>query len=139
MRIPSISLPLLLGATLLGAPVEKPPMTVLDLKLFYQRNCVKCHGLDGSARSAEGKRLGGRDFTDPRENRESDEAMARTIRKGIFFGKVMPSFKNEVNQEEALLMVREVVRKAAKGQPIAPQVDPDPHGREAREMREIPK
>ena len=46
--------------------------------------------------------------------------MRWTIRKGIFFGTVMPAFKEQLSEADALLMVREVVRRAEKGKVIAP-------------------
>lgn len=117
----------MLCVTGLVAQAAESPRSVLDLKLFFQQNCVKCHGLDGSARGPEGKRLKGRDFTSEKEMKGTTEAgLAKTIRNGIFFGKVMPAFKKELTEEEARLLVREIILKAVKGQPIAPQVDPRP-------------
>ena len=100
---------------------QAPARSLNDLKAFFAANCVKCHGPDGSARSAEGKKLGGRDFTDSeRMAKEKDESLARTIRKGIFFGTVMPAFKEQLSEAEALAMVKEVARRAEKGKVIAP-------------------
>jgi mono/diheme cytochrome c family protein len=106
-----------------ASPAPRPARSTDELKAFFQRHCVRCHGADGSARDATGRKLGGRDFTDPKENREPDADMARTIRKGIFFGKVMPSFKDQLTEAEARAIIREIVRKAEKGKPIAPQAE----------------
>lgn len=112
MRILALALPLSLAAQ--PAP--------LDVRQFYQKHCVTCHGVDGSARSADGKRLRGRDFTSSKEMKgETDERLAQAIRRGIFFGKVMPAFKDALTKEDALRLVREVIRKAEKGKVIAPQ------------------
>ena len=109
-------LPLLCAPALLA---QAPTKSVEDLRAFYQQNCVKCHGADGSA-TADGKKLKGFDFTDAASLAgQSDEKMIRTIRKGIFFGWIMPSFKGELGEADAGLMVREVLRKAQKGKPIA--------------------
>lgn len=117
----------LLSALALSAQSSVPPRSVLELKLFFQQNCVKCHGSDGSARGPEGKRLKGRDFTSEKEMKGTTEAgLTKTIRNGIFFGKVMPGFKKELTEEEARVLVRDILLKAAKGQPIAPQADPLP-------------
>ncbi|NWJ41743.1 MAG: c-type cytochrome [Geothrix sp.] len=117
MRSALLLSPLLLCSHLLADP---SPKTVTELKAFFAANCVKCHGPDGSA-MADGKKLGGRDFTDAaKQAKQTDEEMAKTIRKGIFFGVVMPSFKDRLSDEDALLMVKEVVRKAEKGKVIAP-------------------
>ncbi len=117
MRSVARLFPFILCAGLLA---DSPAKTLAELKSFYTANCVKCHGSDGSA-TADGKKLGGRDFTDAAKNaKQTDAEMAKTIRKGIFFGLVMPAFKDRLNEEEALLLVKEIVRKAEKGRAIAP-------------------
>jgi mono/diheme cytochrome c family protein len=123
---------MLRSALLLAVPAAlcaqgQTPRSLLDLKLFYQQNCVKCHGLDGSATSQDGKRLKGLDFTSPNEMKGlTDAGLAKKIRNGIFFGQVMPAFKKELSEAEIQLLVQEIVRKAVKGQPIAPKVDTTP-------------
>lgn len=98
-----------------------PPRSVKELKAFYAANCAKCHGADGSARSPEGKHLPGTDFTDTLNMaKKSDAMMVKTIRKGIFFGVVMHPFKKRITEAEALVLVREVLRKAERGKVIAP-------------------
>ncbi len=95
--------------------------SVKELKGFYAANCAKCHGADGSGRSPDGRRLSGMDFTDKAKMaRESDAMMAKTIRKGIFFGVVMHPFKKRISDAEALVLVQEILRKAEKGKVIAP-------------------
>jgi mono/diheme cytochrome c family protein len=111
----------LLGTVLCARSDTAPTLTVDQLRVFYQNHCARCHGADGSARGADGKKLKGSDLTDPEEaKRLSDAAMVKAIRKGIFFGLAMPSFKDELSREDAELLVREVLRKAEKGSPIAP-------------------
>ncbi len=130
----------ILPALLAAQEAPKPARTVDELKAFYVQNCARCHGPDGSARDATGKKLGGRDFTNPKDNREPDPAMAKTIRKGIFFGKVMPSFKEQLSEEEALTIIREIVRKAEKGKLIAPAGEPSKPAAEApKPAAEAPK
>ena len=109
-------LPLLCATGLLA---QAPAKSVEDLRAFFQQNCVRCHGADGSA-TADGKKLKGFDFTNPAKMADqSDEKMVRTLRKGIFFGLIMPSFKGQLSEAEAELMVKEVLRKAQKGKAIA--------------------
>ncbi len=103
-----------------GLMAQAPARSVDDLRAFFQQNCVKCHGADGSATGADGKKLKGFNFTDSAKLAEQTDAkMARTIRKGILFGWIMPSFKGQLSEADADLMVKEVLRKAQKGKPIA--------------------
>lgn len=90
-----------------------------DLRRFYQENCVRCHGADGAALDAAGKKLRGQDLTDAAWRKATtDEAIAKTILKGKFFGQAMPAYKKELTPEEALQMAKEVVRSATKGKII---------------------
>jgi mono/diheme cytochrome c family protein len=116
--LPATALSLLSLATLAQAPAA--PRDAEQLRAFYQQNCVRCHGLDGSAKDPEGKKLKGRDLTDPSMKNEKDASLEKTIRKGIFFGKAMPAFGKELSDAEIQLLVKEVVRKAEKGKAIAP-------------------
>lgn len=129
-------------AVSLGA--QAPVKSTDDLRRFFQENCSHCHGADGSGRDAEGRRLAGLDFTESSKikharaadrvgdgtvNREV-RSMARTVRKGIFFGKVMPAWKDQLSEAEADRMLREVVMKAEKGKVIASEA---PSGAASRE------
>lgn len=108
-----------LGPVARGA--DAPPAK--DLRVFYQQHCAGCHGVDGAARDVAGKRLRGQDFTDPRWLKQaSDATMAKVILKGLFFGYAMPSFKHLLTEEDALRLVREVIRGSEKGKPIGPAV-----------------
>jgi mono/diheme cytochrome c family protein len=121
-------------ATLVSLPAAAespvlPAKSVTELKAFFQQNCTRCHGLDGSAKSPEGKRLGGLDFTraaqdfrtlsGPASEREI-RTMIRTIRRGIFFGHSMPSWKDQLSMEDATIMVKEILLKAEAGKAIEP-------------------
>jgi mono/diheme cytochrome c family protein len=104
-----------------GLRAQAPAKSLNELKGFFAANCVKCHGPDGSAHTLEGKKLGGFDFTDAvKAAKESDADMVKTVRKGIFFGLVMPSFKDRLTDDDIQLLVKEVLRKAEKGKVIAP-------------------
>lgn len=97
-----------------------------ELRAFYQRSCANCHGADGSARSGDGRRLKGRDFTAENAMKgASDQELTKVIRRGVTFGLIMPSFKKDLSEEEALILVRDVLRKARKGEPIDPPGQPD--------------
>ncbi len=96
----------------------------MDLKKFYQQNCARCHGPDGSAVSADGKKLKGQDFTDQDWQRKTgDEEMVNTILNGKFFGLAMPKFKGSLTEEEARKMVTDIIRNSKKGQVISSEVE----------------
>jgi mono/diheme cytochrome c family protein len=93
-----------------------------DLGLFYQQNCVRCHGADGSAVGLDGKKLKGKDLTDEKWlKRANDDKMIRTILKGKFFGVAMPGYKDDLSKEEARRMVTTIIRKSKKGKVIGPE------------------
>ncbi|NWJ40988.1 MAG: c-type cytochrome [Geothrix sp.] len=95
------------------------PRSEAELRAFYQRSCSGCHGEDGSATAADGRKLKGRDFTSEKDmHGTTDQSLATTIRKGLFFGMAMPAYKHELTEEEALILVRNILRKARKGEPI---------------------
>lgn len=99
-----------------------------DLKKFYQENCARCHGADGSAVSEDGKRLRGQDFTDQEwQNSTTDERMVRTILRGKFLGLAMPGFRDALTEDEAREMVTDIIRRSRKGEVIAPD-DERPNG-----------
>jgi mono/diheme cytochrome c family protein len=126
-----------LGALLgVAAFAQTPvPKSVNALKAFYQQNCVRCHGADGSAKDPEGHRLGGLDFTKAaREFKTADgpaadreiRTMVRVIQKGLMFGFSMPAWKDKLSQDEATLLVKEVLLKTEAGKPIQPDPEPTP-------------
>jgi len=114
-------IPILAWLSLSGLQAQPQDKSVSELKAFFAANCMRCHGFDGSGHDQQGKKLGGLDFTDAQKMaKEKDAKLAKTIRKGIFFGVVMPPFKKRLSEADAMLMVTEVIRKVEKGKPIAP-------------------
>ena len=62
---------------------------------IFAANCAKCHGADGRAKTAKGKRAGATDFT---SDWNTDEARGIRI---ITNGKgEMPSFKRKLSADE---------------------------------------
>jgi len=125
----------LLFLSALGAatpPAPQKPKSSNELKAFFQQNCVRCHGQDGSAKDPEGKVLAGRDFTQsakhfrelsgPASEREI-RAYIRTIQRGILFGFTMPSWKEKLSVEDSTSMVRDILLQAEVGKIIQPEAD----------------
>ena len=103
-------------------PAQSHGMT--HLKEFYQESCARCHGEDGSAVSAEGKKLSGQDLTDQDWQRNTeDEKMVKIILKGKFFGLAMPKYESRLTEEEARWIVTDIIRNMKKGQVIGPKIE----------------
>jgi mono/diheme cytochrome c family protein len=131
-RVRSLGCACLLAWTTLvssAEPQAAKPKSIQELKAFFEQNCTRCHGRDGSGRSFDGRKLGGQDFTQaakefrtlggPASEREI-RSMTRTIQKGLFFGFTMPGWKDQLSPGDATLMVREVLLKAESGKIITP-------------------
>jgi mono/diheme cytochrome c family protein len=70
--------------------------------------CASCHGEDGSARTASGQKLSGRDFTNRKWQANRTDAQ---IAKVILDGKdAMPPFRGTLSEADALALTRQVLR-----------------------------
>jgi cytochrome c553 len=59
-------------------------VSAADSKEVYEKSCAKCHGLDGKGETKMGKKLGARDYTDPKVQAElKDEAIVKAIKEGL--------------------------------------------------------
>jgi cytochrome c6 len=86
-------------ATSLAAGLTKGPAEI------YTANCAKCHGGDGRAHTARGKRAGATDFT---SDWNTDQARGIRI---ITNGKgEMPSFKGKLSPQEIKAVFGYVLR-----------------------------
>lgn len=55
-----------------------------DAKAIYENNCAKCHGTDGKGDTKMGKKLGAKDYTDPKVQAElKDDAAFKAIKEGL--------------------------------------------------------
>lgn len=55
-----------------------------DAKENWTKNCAKCHGADGKGATAMGKKLGMKDYTDPKVQAEmKDEVAFKSIKEGL--------------------------------------------------------
>ena len=75
-----ILLPLLIAA--LAIPVLSAHAA--DGKALYEKDCAKCHGADGKGETKMGKKLGAKDYTDPKVQAElKDDAAGKAIKEGL--------------------------------------------------------
>jgi mono/diheme cytochrome c family protein len=71
----------------------------------FKKNCLMCHGADGTGKTKMGQKLGAADLTSNDIQSLSDEALAQTVRNGK--GK-MPAFDKTLSAEEITNVVQYV-------------------------------
>ncbi|MCX8091704.1 MAG: cytochrome c [Verrucomicrobiae bacterium] len=55
-----------------------------DAKALYEKECAKCHGSDGKGDTKMGKKMGAKDYTDPKvQDALTDEAAFKAIKEGF--------------------------------------------------------
>jgi mono/diheme cytochrome c family protein len=55
-----------------------------DAKALYEKDCAKCHGSDGKGETKMGKKLGAKDYTDPKvQEALKDDAAFKATKDGL--------------------------------------------------------
>ena len=55
-----------------------------DAKEIYEKDCAKCHGVDGKGKTKMGEKLGVKDYTDAKVQEEMKDAeMVKAIKEGV--------------------------------------------------------
>ena len=66
------------------ALVSTQGLVAEDAKVIYERDCTKCHGADGKGETKMGKKLGAKDYSDPKvQTALTDEAGFKAIKDGF--------------------------------------------------------
>ncbi len=95
-------------ATTTQARGDRLPMPG-DAKTIFDAQCAKCHGRDGRARTARGRRAHARDMTGASwQDEVTDERLFNSINKGR--GKNMPAYGKKLSENEIDALVRYVRR-----------------------------
>jgi len=69
-----------------------------DAASLFEKNCAKCHGKDGRAKTLRGRSVGARNLTDAKwQAKETDAEILAAIKKGPG---AMPSFEKKLSQAE---------------------------------------
>ncbi len=71
----------------------------------FKKNCVMCHGADGTGKTKMGQKLGAADLSSNDIQSLSDEAIAQTVKNGK--GK-MPTFEKTLSADEINQVVQYV-------------------------------
>jgi len=75
-----------------------PPEKAKPIKAIYKQHCVKCHGIDGRAHTAEGDIAGAQDFT---KSEWRDKVGTQRIINSITHGRgQMPAFGKKLREEQ---------------------------------------
>lgn len=95
---------------LLIALVALPALSVraADAKAAYEQDCQKCHGADGKGDTKMGKKMGAKDYSDPKVQAElKDEAGVKAIKEGLKDkeGKTLMRPSEGISDEDAKALV----------------------------------
>ena len=96
----------LLVAALVALPAAA--MFAGDGKALYEKDCAKCHGSDGKGETKMGKKLGAKDYTDPKvQEALTDEAAFKATKEGFKDkdGKVLMKPAEGTSDEDIKAMV----------------------------------
>ena len=59
-------------------------MLAADVKENWEKHCTKCHGADGKGQTKMGKKLGAKDYTDPKVQAEmKEDKMFKATKEGL--------------------------------------------------------
>jgi mono/diheme cytochrome c family protein len=107
---------LLIASTLtLAAPLFAADPAVVAL---YTKHCGSCHGKDGKGQTTMGKKLGAKDFTDPKIIAEiKDDVALKNLKEGIKdkAGKeIKKPFTGKISEDEMKKLIEHCKKEFTK-------------------------
>ncbi len=95
----------ILGLTILAAGALSA--NAADAKALWTKDCSKCHGPDGAGKTAMGKKLGVKDYTDAKvQAAMKDEEITKAIKEGVKKGdKTLMKAFSEYTDEDVKAML----------------------------------
>jgi mono/diheme cytochrome c family protein len=82
-----------------------------DAASVYKAKCAVCHGQDGKADTAVGKKLGARDFASADVAKESDDQLIEAVTKGRNKMPAYGSSLKDVQIKDLVSYVRDLAKK----------------------------
>lgn len=74
----------IISLTIVAAVVTTGTLLAADAKAIYDKECAKCHGVDGRGETKMGKKLEAKDYTDPKvQAAVTDAAAFKAIKEGL--------------------------------------------------------
>ena len=108
------SLLLALAGLLFYCPVTTRAADAGDVKDLYGKKCAVCHGQDGAAKTAKGKKAKTKDVRLPEVQKMSNKEWSDIIIKGK--GDTMDSYRKELSDDQIQALVQ-YMRDLAKQPP----------------------
>ncbi len=92
----------------IAAAASALSLSAADVKANYAKHCTKCHGADGKGATKMGKKLGAKDYSDPKVQAEmKDDKAFKSIKEGQKEGdkELMKPFADKLSDDEIKALV----------------------------------
>ena len=74
----------IISITVITVILASGTLLAVDAKAIYDKECTKCHGADGKGDTKMGKKLGAKDYTDPKVQATLTDADAfKAVKEGF--------------------------------------------------------
>lgn len=105
----------LLVISLTALALSIPAAYAADGKAIYEEQCAKCHGTDGKGDTKMGKKLGAKDYSDPKVQADlKDDKALKSVKEGLKDGDKTLMKANEKLSEDDIKAVIAYLRTLKK-------------------------